>query len=95
MRQRGTERVERPLRLLALFEGGVTTQAHLGVELAGNVAGLGKLNCGHLPKNEAACSATDLVLKNPRLRSAGAYANTEAWNIVVEKDSISRAAVEL
>src|SRR5262249_27448745 len=73
----------------------ITAQAHLGVKLASNVAGLRKLDCGHLTKNEAARSAADLVLKNPRPCSTGAHSNAEAWDIIVENYAVGHTALKL
>jgi hypothetical protein len=89
------ERVECSLHFHLLFRSGITTQSHLGVEFAGNVARLRELNCGHLAKDEAARPAADLVLKNPRPGSAGANANAKARNVVVKNDAVVYAFVEL
>jgi hypothetical protein len=65
------------------------------VKFTGDVAGFRKLNSGHLTKNEAPRLAADLILKNPRPPSAGAQANAEAWDVVVEYDAVGHAPVEL
>jgi hypothetical protein len=64
------------------------------VKLACDIAGLRKLDCGHVAENEAACSAADLVLIDPCPGAAGAHANAEARNVVVENDLISDARIE-
>jgi len=64
------------------------------VKLSGNIASLRKLDCRYLAEDEAACSAADLVLKNPSPRPTCADANAETRNVVVKNDLINDARIK-
>ena len=63
------------------------------MQLTGDLPRAGKLNRRGLSEDKPPGLASDLVLINPRTGPAGAHANAEARNIIVEDNLISDARI--
>src|SRR5262249_17950468 len=70
---------------------GVLAKPDLGVQLAGNSACFGDVDCGDFAERDALGLASDVVLKHPTSCAALADANPEATNIGIEVGDVGPA----
>ena len=64
------------------------------MQLAGDLSCPGKLHRRGVAQDEPPGSSTNLVLKNSRTGSAGAYTQTEARHVGIKEDLIGDVSIE-